>query len=81
MAYFQTKNPNLGKFWRVLEWEGLVYYLAMWNILWVYVILWQFGTFSPVLVYFVKKNLATLTRIPKPIPKLKRSSSLARKQT
>jgi hypothetical protein len=25
MAYFQTKNPNLGKFWRVLEWKMLVY--------------------------------------------------------
>jgi hypothetical protein len=25
MEYFQTKNPNLGKFWRVLQWkmEGL----------------------------------------------------------
>jgi hypothetical protein len=25
MVYFQTKNPNLGKFWRALEWKMLVY--------------------------------------------------------
>jgi hypothetical protein len=22
MVYFQTKNPNLGKFWRALKWSG-----------------------------------------------------------
>jgi hypothetical protein len=22
MVYFQTKNPNLGKFWRVSEWKS-----------------------------------------------------------
>jgi hypothetical protein len=26
MAYFQTKNPNLGKFWRVLKLTILVYF-------------------------------------------------------
>jgi hypothetical protein len=25
MAYFQTKNPNLGKFCRALQWKILVY--------------------------------------------------------
>jgi hypothetical protein len=30
---FKPKNPNLGKFWRALEWERLVYSLAIWNIL------------------------------------------------
>jgi hypothetical protein len=33
MVYFQNKNPNLGKFWRALEWKRLLYYLAVWNIL------------------------------------------------
>jgi hypothetical protein len=40
-TYFQTKNPNLGKFWRVLQWEmlayifygDLVYFTALWFIL------------------------------------------------
>jgi hypothetical protein len=41
---FQTKNPNLGKFWRVLEWTGLVYSMANRNIL------RSFGTFNGLLV-------------------------------
>jgi hypothetical protein len=56
MVCFQTKNPNLGKFWRVLKWKffyilrpsGLFYghrkyFIAIWDIL------WSFGTFFPVL--------------------------------
>jgi hypothetical protein len=40
MAYFETKIPNLGKFWRVLQWKMmvyliaiLVYFMAIWSIL------------------------------------------------
>jgi hypothetical protein len=25
MVYFQTKNPNLGKFWTALDWKMLIY--------------------------------------------------------
>jgi hypothetical protein len=32
MAYFQTKNPYLGKFWRDLQWKFLVYFMAIWSI-------------------------------------------------
>jgi hypothetical protein len=32
MVYFQTKNTNLGKFWRALEWKRLVYSMAIWNV-------------------------------------------------
>jgi hypothetical protein len=32
-AYFQTKNPNLGKFWRVLRSEMLLYFTAILSIL------------------------------------------------
>jgi hypothetical protein len=46
MAYFQTKNPNFGKFWRVLQWKMLVYYIASWSILLL------FGLFCVHLVYF-----------------------------
>jgi hypothetical protein len=31
MVYFQTKNPNLGKFWRALEWKMLLYFMIIWN--------------------------------------------------
>jgi hypothetical protein len=64
MAYFQTKNPDSGKFWRLLKWKMLVYYMAVWSILRL------FGTFCGHSVYFIiiwyilvcctKKNLATL---------------------
>jgi hypothetical protein len=47
MSYFQTKNPNLGKFWRVLQWKMLVYFMAIWSNL------WQFCIFYDHLVYFV----------------------------
>jgi hypothetical protein len=67
MVCFQTKNPNLGKFWRVLDWKMFKYFMAIWTIL------WRFGIFCDRLVHFVfiwyifpvlksctKKNLATL---------------------
>jgi hypothetical protein len=30
---FSNQFPNLGKFWRDLEWEMQVYFMAIWNIL------------------------------------------------
>jgi hypothetical protein len=39
MVYFQTKNPKMGKFCRVLPWKMLVYFMAFLNIL------RQFGIF------------------------------------
>jgi hypothetical protein len=35
---FQTKNPTLGKFWRVLQWKMLVYFMDTWSILRPFVI-------------------------------------------
>jgi hypothetical protein len=29
MVSFQTKNPNLGKFWRTLDWKMLIYFMAI----------------------------------------------------
>jgi hypothetical protein len=33
MVCFQTKNQNLGKFWRVLLWKILVYFMTIWSML------------------------------------------------
>jgi hypothetical protein len=40
MVCFQTKNPNLGKFWRALDWKKLIYFfghlgyfMEIWEIL------------------------------------------------
>jgi hypothetical protein len=47
MVCFQTKNPNLGKFWRVLHWKMLRSLMAIWNML------RSFGKFYDHLVHFV----------------------------
>jgi hypothetical protein len=66
MVCFQTKNHNLRKFWRALDWIMFIYFIAIWNSLWslgycvtIWYILYSFGTFFPVLVLCTKKNLAT----------------------
>jgi hypothetical protein len=69
MVCFQTKNPNLGKFLRVLQWKMMVYFMDTLSILRSFVIFmdiwyssWQFGIFSPVLVFCTEINLATLLK-------------------
>jgi hypothetical protein len=47
MVCFQTKNPNLGRFWRTVDWKMFKYFMTIWNIL------WRFGIFYEYLVYFV----------------------------
>jgi hypothetical protein len=68
MVHFQTANPNLGNFWRVLEWKILVFYghlailqpFGKLNI-WTFVIFCgNLVYFCPILVRRSKKNLATL---------------------
>jgi hypothetical protein len=49
MVYFRTKNPNLDKFWSALDWKFLLYFMAIWNILWT---LGIFRTFCVHLVHF-----------------------------
>jgi hypothetical protein len=56
MVCFQTKNPNLGKLWRVLRWKMLVYFMDTWSILQSFVI------FYGHLVYVVRGNLVYFAR-------------------
>jgi uncharacterized membrane protein SpoIIM required for sporulation len=85
MAYFQTQNPDLGKFWRVLQWKILVYYMSIWSILWLFSIhtfgIWYilclfgmfngyiFGIFVQFFGLLYPKNLATLGSTYFPVPK------------
>jgi hypothetical protein len=72
MVRFQTKNPNLGKFWNAFYWKMLIYFMANWNILLRFgecyghlvhfVSIWYIFTF---LVSCTRKNLATLHVIRK----------------
>jgi hypothetical protein len=44
MVFFETKNPNSGKFLKALKWKRLVYFMAIWNILQPFgIFLWPFG--------------------------------------
>jgi hypothetical protein len=53
MVYFNTKNPDLGKFWRALEWKMLVYFMTVLEyIAAIWKILCQFGTVCGLPVYF-----------------------------
>jgi hypothetical protein len=47
MAAFETKNPDLGKFLRAFDWKKLIYFMHIWNILWI------FGKVYDHLVHFV----------------------------
>jgi hypothetical protein len=47
MAYSQTKNPNFGKFWRVLKRKMLVIFTVVWSTLLL------FGILCSNLVYFM----------------------------
>jgi hypothetical protein len=64
MVYFQTKNPNLGNFWQVLQRKMLVFYghfvyfTAKWYISVHFVVICYI---FPVLVCCNEKNLATLS--------------------
>jgi hypothetical protein len=63
MVYIQTKNTNLGKFFRTLDWKMLDIFYAHWYLgyfMTISYILCSFGNFFPVLVSCIKKNLATL---------------------
>jgi sulfite exporter TauE/SafE len=51
MAYFQTKNPNLGKFWRVLQWKMLLHFKALWSCL------LPLGMVCGLLIYFMNMYL------------------------
>jgi hypothetical protein len=65
MAYFQTKNPKLGKLWRVLQYKMLVYFIpfgllyghlvyfvAVWYVIWLFAIYFsRFGFLYGYLIY------------------------------
>jgi hypothetical protein len=62
MVCLQTKNPNFGKFWILLQWNMLVYFVAIRSIFPPFgiCILRPFATFCGRLVYF--SHFGTLIR-------------------
>jgi hypothetical protein len=77
MVCFPTKNPNLGKFLRVLQWKMLAYLLDIWSILRPFgifyrhlinfVVLWYFGKIwqSWLTVFHVVEYSVTYTALLK----------------
>jgi hypothetical protein len=55
MVYFETKNSNLGIFWRALDWKILLNFIAVWCLYFM-----SIRYFISFWVYCIKKNLATL---------------------
>jgi hypothetical protein len=52
---FQTKNPNLGRLWRVLQWKMMVYFKDTLVHFTVFCyILWTFGIVRGNLAYFYR---------------------------
>jgi hypothetical protein len=52
MVCFQTKNPNLGKFWRALEWKNAgVFYCHLENCTAIWYILLPFG--NVVVIWYI----------------------------
>jgi hypothetical protein len=58
--FFETKNPNLEKFWRALEWKRLVYSIDIWNILGPFgtYTLWTLGNL--VAIWYISPRFETL---------------------
>jgi hypothetical protein len=68
MVCLQTKNPNLGKFLRTLEWKMLFYFMTIWNIftaIWYNV--WPFGIVCGHLVYFPRFGMFGSRKIWQPL--------------
>jgi hypothetical protein len=70
MTYFQTKNPNLGTFWRVLHLNMLVHFMAnLVNFPGVWYILWHFGLFCGHLVSFPRLGILCHKKSGNPAPR------------
>jgi hypothetical protein len=60
MVFFQTKNPNLGKFWRAFKWKMLEYFMAIWNILRPFGIFWYIFPFGKlVIIWYIFPRFGT----------------------
>jgi hypothetical protein len=68
MVCFQTKNPNLGKFWRALDWKILAHFMFIWYIISGFGILCQEKSGNPgpepdTLMSGMHSNNAELSRL------------------
>jgi hypothetical protein len=69
MIYFQTKNSNLGKFWRALEWKLWLCFMPICNILWPFgmYILWLFCNLVAIWYIFPSFGILCQEKIWQPL--------------
>jgi hypothetical protein len=53
MVCFQTKNHNLGKFWRVSKWKIFVYFMAIKNIVRPFIIFYGNLVIRVVVIWYI----------------------------
>jgi hypothetical protein len=71
MVCFQTKNPNLGKFWRAFELKIVVYFMVIRNILRSFgVFLWPFGNVAVIWYIFPRFGILCLEKSGNPVANL-----------
>jgi hypothetical protein len=71
MVCFQTKNPNLGKFWRAFELKIVVYFMVIRNILRSFgVFLWPFGNVAVIWYIFTRFGILCLEKSGNPVANL-----------
>jgi hypothetical protein len=70
MVSFQTKNPNLGKFWMALDGKMLIYFRAFWNILWTFSIgtIWPLGNIVVIWYIFSRLGIFCQEKSGNPVP-------------
>jgi hypothetical protein len=57
MVCFKTKNTNLDKSWRALDWKKFKYFMAIWNILWRFVIFYNHWVHFVFIWYHVPRKI------------------------
>jgi hypothetical protein len=68
MVCFQTRNPNLGKFWRALEWMILVYFMSIFGPFGI--CCGHFVKFYGYLVYFSRLGMLYQEKYANPASKM-----------
>jgi hypothetical protein len=64
---FSNQTPTFGEFWKAFEWKMIISFMTIWYTFWSFALFYgnllhlvDICYIIPILVYCIKKNLATL---------------------
>jgi hypothetical protein len=77
MVYLHPKNPNLGTFWRALEWKILAHFMAIWYFLRISGIFY-YHVLHFVALWYILPHFGLLCREKSGNPELKSSNQFLR---